>query len=84
MPRAFASARRAGKPATVAELERAVHVVFIFAAVIDRADGIGVGHLFRPHEIAAAQFEAVEAEFARRLVDQPLDRKVTSGRPELR
>ncbi len=67
----FGAPRRKALP--IGERQRAIHVLFVFAAVIDRADRIGVRHLLRPHEIAAAQFETIEAELARRLVDQPLD-----------
>ena len=58
----------------VGELERAVHVLFVFAAVIDRADGVGVRHHVRRNEVLAAQLELVETEFARGLLDKTLDR----------
>ena len=50
-----------------------VHVLLVAPAVVGHADGVAVGHGFRPHQIAAAQADAVDGEFFRRDVDQPFD-----------
>ncbi len=53
--------------------QRLGHHVRKIAAVIGRADRRLVGHRRGRHEVAAAQFGAVEAEFARRGIGQPLE-----------
>ena len=50
-----------------------VHVFLVAAAVVGHADGVAVGHGFGPHQIAAAQADAVDAEFGRGNIDQALD-----------
>ena len=65
-------ARRKAAPVGVAHRE--VHIGFVGAAVVARADRVAIGHHLRPDQVFSAQFDAVEPQLSRRLVDQPLDR----------
>ncbi len=62
-----------GKPVPPDHASDAVHVGFVGAAVVARADRVGVRHGVGAHEIAAAQRHRVEAERGRGLVGQHLD-----------
>ena len=50
-----------------------VHVLLVAAAVVGHADRVAIGHGLGPHQIAAAQPDAVDVEFCRRDVDQAFD-----------
>ena len=52
-----------------------VHILLVAPAVVGHADGIAVRHRLRPHQVAAAQADAVDVEFCRRDVDQAFDRE---------
>ena len=73
---ALAALARLGAPrretCPVAELERPLHDLVIGAAVVDHAERVGVRQLGFGHQVAAAQFDAVEAALARGEIDQPL------------
>ncbi len=61
-----------GKAVPVAHAQHPLQGVVIVAAVVDHAEGVGVGKLVAPHEIAAADLDAIEAVLAAGEVDQPL------------
>ena len=72
-PRAFASARRVGEAGVVGDLEELVEGGVVVAAVVDDGERGLVGELLGLDEVAAAELGGVDAELARRLVDDALE-----------
>ncbi len=73
MPALFGLAPARLEAVPIGDAHGEVHVLLVAAAVVGHADRVAVGHGFRPHQIAAAQADAVDGEFFRRDVDQPFD-----------
>src|ERR1700730_5507726 len=69
------------KPVPISKHQRLFHDIVIGAAVIDHPERICVRHLLLRHEIAAAQFDAIETELARGDIDQPLHHEHHFGPP---
>ena len=59
----------------IGETHGKIHVLGIAPAVVEHADSIAIGHRPRPHQIASAQGDAINAELLGRDVDEPLERK---------
>src|SRR4029077_4400500 len=59
----------------VGELHGEVHVLLVPPAVVEHANGVSIGHGFRPHQIAPTQGDAVDAQFSGCHVDKALERE---------
>ncbi len=62
-----------GEAGPIGQLQHLLLVRWKVAAVVVQAKGILVRDLRRRDQVGAAQFDRVMAQFARRVVDQPLD-----------
>ena len=72
-PERGVAARRESRPVGKAHGE--IQVRLVGAAVVSHADGVAIGHGLRRHEILPPQFDAIEAELARRAVHQAFERE---------
>ncbi len=70
-----------GEALPLGEIERLLDDAAELAAVIDLPHRVGIGHLLRRDEIAAADLGGIEAELARCGVEQPLDEIDRLGPP---
>ena len=67
------------EPGPVAERQHPRHRLVVFAAVIDHAERVGVRHGGFGDEVAAAQFQPVEAALTCGAIDQPFHDKDDLG-----